>query len=231
VVLVVGQVESDASLALGAPGLHTNLGLLQAVRRERPEAWIVYRPHPDVSARLRAPGQGEDTAARWCDEIAADPPITALLSQVDEVHVLTSLAGFEALLRGVRVVCWGLPFYAGWGLTEDRCRRRGGAARALDELVAAALFCYPPTSAGAPGTSPRPKGRWPNCCVGASRLACGPAPGIWARAWQVLRRAVLREVVAWRRRQVANECEISRFAPERKDSPLQARDGRPPGDA
>jgi hypothetical protein len=63
------------------------------------------------------------------------------------------------------------------------------------------------------------------------QLACGPAPGIWARAWQVLRRAVLREVVAWRRRQVANECEISRFAPERKDSPLQARDGRPPGDA
>jgi 3'(2'),5'-bisphosphate nucleotidase len=230
VVLVVGQVESDASLALGAPGLHTNLGLLQAVRRERPEAWIVYRPHPDVSARLRAPGQGEDTAARWCDEIAADPPITALLSQVDEVHVLTSLAGFEALLRraggvlGPALLCrLGLDRGPVAGAAAGRPRpgrARGGRCSAT-----------PPTSAGAPGTSPRPKGRWPNCCVGASRLACGPAPGIWARAWQVLRRAVLREVVAWRRRQVANECEISRFAPERKDSPLQARDGRPPGDA
>jgi capsular polysaccharide export protein len=63
---------------------------------------------------------------------------------VDEVHVLTSLAGFEALLRGVRVVVWGCPFYMGWGLTEDReslprrTRRLG-----IDELVAAALIVYP----------------------------------------------------------------------------------------
>lgn len=230
VVLVVGQVESDASLALGAPGLHTNLGLLQAVRRERPEAWIVYRPHPDVSARLRAPGQGEHTVARWCDEVAADPPITTLLAQADEVHVLTSLAGFEALLRGVRVVCWGVPFYAGWGLTEDRVPTpRRGRVRGLDELVAAALFCYPRYVSRRTGHFTTPEGALAELLGWRDSAASQPAPGFWARAWQRLRRAVLREVVAWRRRHDAKECEISRFAPECGGSHLQAGDGQPPG--
>jgi capsular polysaccharide export protein len=35
------------------------------------------------------------------------------LSAVDEVHTLTSLAGFQALLRGKPVTCYGQPFYAG----------------------------------------------------------------------------------------------------------------------
>ena len=67
-----------------------------------------------------------------------------LLSSVDEVHVLTSLAGFEALLRWKKVTCYGQPFYAGWGLTDDivtpvrRTRRL-----TLDELVAGALILYP----------------------------------------------------------------------------------------
>ncbi len=67
-----------------------------------------------------------------------------LLTVVDEVHVLTSLAGFEALLRGKTVTCYGQPFYVGWGLTHDlvpltrRIRRL-----TLDELVAGALILYP----------------------------------------------------------------------------------------
>ncbi|MCO5977530.1 capsular polysaccharide biosynthesis protein [Ideonella oryzae] len=231
VVLVVGQVESDASLALGAPGLHTNLGLLQAVRRERPEAWIVYRPHPDVSARLRAPGQDEDTASRWCDEVVAAPPITALLAQVDEVHVLTSLAGFEALLRGVRVVCWGVPFYAGWGLTVDRVPTpRRGRLRSLDELVAAALFCYPTYVSRRTGHFTSPEGALAELLGWREQAAMAPAPGPWARGWQTLRRAVLREWVAWRRRRVANECEISRFESKPGSDGLQAGDGKPPVD-
>ena len=57
---------------------------------------------------------------------------------------MTSLAGFEALLRNVRVVCHGLPFYAGWGLTTDRvdCRRRTKNLT-LDELVFGVLITYP----------------------------------------------------------------------------------------
>ncbi|MDH5537981.1 MAG: beta-3-deoxy-D-manno-oct-2-ulosonic acid transferase [Rhizobacter sp.] len=144
VVLVPGQVESDASLRLGAPGIRCNMTLLQAVRVAEPDAYIVYKTHPDVAARLRAAGAGESLARTWCDEVVADVPMADLLEAADELHVMTSLAGFEALLRGKRVVCHGQPFYAGWGLTHDlhplprRVRRL-----TLAELVAAALIRYP----------------------------------------------------------------------------------------
>ena len=144
VVLVPGQVESDASLAFGAPGIRSNMGLLRAVRDARPDSYLVYKPHPDVVARLRREGSEDAQAAQWCDEIVTDVAMGELLNAVDEVQVMTSLTGFEALLRGKRVVCHGSPFYAGWGLTDDtiphprRTRRLG-----LDELVAAALILYP----------------------------------------------------------------------------------------
>jgi len=145
VILVPGQVESDASLAYGAPNIRTNIGLLEAVRQANPQGYIVYKPHPDVMAGLRAKGAGEDEALRWCDELVTDAAMGDLLMAVDEVHVLTSLAGFEALLRGKSVTCYGQPFYSGWGLTKDvipsnprRCRRLS-----LDELVAGALIEYP----------------------------------------------------------------------------------------
>lgn len=144
IVLVAGQVETDASLAAGTGDFRSNLALLQAARRARPDAWLVYRPHPDVVAGLRAPGRGEADAHRFCDEVASAASLPELLAQAEEVHVLTSLTGFEALLRGRRVVCWGQPFYAGWGLTEDRHPHPRRTRRpALDELVAAALLRYP----------------------------------------------------------------------------------------
>jgi capsular polysaccharide export protein len=144
VVLVPGQVESDASLAWGAPGLCRNFDLLRAVREANPEAHIVYKPHPDVTAGLRRPGEGEKEVARWCDEVVLDVAMGELLPQVDEVHTLTSLAGFEALLRGKQVVCYGQPFYAGWGLTQDRLPAARRSRRlTLDELVAGVLIGYP----------------------------------------------------------------------------------------
>lgn len=144
VILVPGQVESDASLAYGAPGICRNLDLLRVVREANADAYLIYKPHPDVVAGLRRKGCGEGDAAQWCDEIVTDVSMGELLPQVDEVHLLTSLAGFEALLRGKKVVCYGQPFYAGWGLTEDvlpvtrRTRRL-----TLDELVAGVLILYP----------------------------------------------------------------------------------------
>jgi capsular polysaccharide export protein len=144
VVLVPGQVESDASIAWGAPGVRTNLDLLRAVRESRPSAWIVYKPHPDVLAGTRAAdAQGGDVRP-WCNEVVTDVAIHALFAAVDEVQVITSLAGFEALLRGLPVVCHGCPFYAGWGLTTDHHPNpRRTRELSLDALVAAALILYP----------------------------------------------------------------------------------------
>jgi capsular polysaccharide export protein len=144
VVLVPGQVETDAAIRLGATGVTTNLALLQAARQAEPDAWLIYKPHPDVVAGLRNAGTHENLAAQSCDELVSGVPMGTLLESVDAVHVLTSLTGFEALLRGKEVVCHGLPFYAGWGLTQDRLPlpRRSRVLR-LEELVAGVLLRYP----------------------------------------------------------------------------------------
>jgi len=144
VILVPGQVESDASIRTGAAGVRTNIGLLRAVRAANPDAYALYKPHPDVVAGLRATGAGEDRARTLCDEVAGPVAMNALLPQVDEVHVMTSLTGFEALLRGKPVTCYGQPFYAGWGLTQDKAPvPRRTRKLELDALVAATLIAYP----------------------------------------------------------------------------------------
>src|SRR5690554_1133954 len=144
VILVPGQVESDASIRFGSPVIRTNLELLQKVREANPDAWVVYKPHPDVVAELRLQGKGESEAARYADEVVSDQDMGHMLSQVDAVHTLTSLAGFEALIRGLPVTCYGQPFYAGWGLTQDLYPHpRRTRQVTLDELVAATLILYP----------------------------------------------------------------------------------------
>lgn len=144
VILVPGQVESDASLRYGAPGIRTNLGLVQAVRKANPDAYIVYKSHPDVLSGLKAKGDKEHEVVRWCDEAVANVSMGELLPVVDEVHVLTSLTGFEALLRDKAVTCYGQPFYSGWGLTKDLLPvPRRTRVLTLDQLVSAALILYP----------------------------------------------------------------------------------------
>ena len=57
---------------------------------------------------------------------------------------MTSLAGFEALLRGKPVWTYGRPFYAGWGLTHDALDfPRRDRRLDLDQLIAGALIAYP----------------------------------------------------------------------------------------
>lgn len=144
VVLVTGQVETDASIVFGAVDVRTNLELVEVVRRSRPDAYLVYKPHPDVVSRSRPPGEWDFLIARLCDEIVTDIALPEMFQHVDEVHVLTSQAGFEALMHGKPVFTYGVPFYAGWGLTMDRhaCPRRTRRLT-LDELVAGALIIYP----------------------------------------------------------------------------------------
>lgn len=144
IVLVPGQVEADHSVRLGNAGVTGMIDLLARVRAEEPDAFLIYKPHPDVVSGLRAGGQGERDAAQLADLVAPDASLTDLLDRVDAVHVLTSLTGFEALVRGRDVIVHGQPFYAGWGLTRDRAPvARRTRQRSLTELVAAALIAYP----------------------------------------------------------------------------------------
>jgi capsular polysaccharide export protein len=180
VILVPGQVESDASIAGGCHTIRTNLELLQAVRQARPDAWIVYKPHPDVVAGLRSRGAGEDRASQVCDEILTEGSMHDVLQQVDEIHVLTSLAGFEALLRQKPVVCWGHPFYAGWGLTrDDRPPLRRTRRLSLDELVAGALLRYP-AYVGSSGRRCAPEEAMQELLLWRARA---PTRDAWWRRW------------------------------------------------
>ncbi len=144
VILVPGQVQSDASLQFGCVDIKTNEALLEAVRKANPDAWIVYKPHPDVVGGHRDGGFSLEEAKSIADRVITTGDIFAAIKQADEVHVLTSLTGFEALLQKKRVVTYGLPFYAGWGLTDDRhrCPRRNRTLM-LEELVYGALARYP----------------------------------------------------------------------------------------
>jgi len=140
-ILVPGQVEDDASIRTGTTDISTNFALLAATRAANPEAILIYKPHPDVEAGLR-PGQIDATSA---DIVLTNTDPAALLPHVQEVWTMTSLLGFEALLRGVSVTTLGAPFYAGWGLTTDLGavppRRRHDIR--IETLVHATLIDYP----------------------------------------------------------------------------------------
>ena len=143
VILVPGQVEDDASILYGADGM-SNLELLIQTRKNSSEAYIIFKPHPDVLAGNRKGNVHQDTAKKFADIIVEDVSLDSVLDLVDEVHTMTSLVGFEALIREKKVTTYGLPFYAGWGLTTDMKRvTRRTKKRTLDELVAAALILYP----------------------------------------------------------------------------------------
>lgn len=142
-ILVPGQVEDDASIRLGTREVNTNRALLLAAHEANPDAVIIYKPHPDVEAGLRK-GAVEDAEA-LADVVAREADAAALIDACDEVWTMTSLMGFEALLRGKKVTCLGSPFYAGWGLTTDldRVPERRTAHPDLTALAHATLIDYP----------------------------------------------------------------------------------------
>jgi capsular polysaccharide export protein len=144
-ILVPGQVEDDASIRLGAGAVRTNLGLLAAARAANPGAVIVYKPHPDVEAGLRPGVIAPADLARLADVVANHADAIALIRACDAVWTMTSLLGFEALLRGKPVTCLGTPFYAGWGLTTDLgpVPDRRKARPDVVHLAHAALIGYP----------------------------------------------------------------------------------------
>ncbi|ECP5270807.1 capsular polysaccharide biosynthesis protein [Campylobacter lari] len=143
IILIPAQVEDDASMILGGAGFDT-LKLLQSVRKANENAFLVFKPHPDVLSGNRKGLKDKSIILKYCDEIIEDVSIDSAINACDEVHTITSTSGFDALLRGKKVVVYGKPFYAGWGLTSDLYEiPRRTRVLSLEELVAGVLILYP----------------------------------------------------------------------------------------
>ncbi|MBL0372342.1 capsular polysaccharide biosynthesis protein [Rhizobium sp. KVB221] len=139
-ILIPGQVERDASIRFGSPQIRTNRELVAATRNLYPDAFLVYKEHPDVTSGLRSGGEVPTDA----DTIVREGDIKHWIDWCDRVETMTSLAGFEALIRGKQVGVHGVPFYAGWGLTDDRLDVPRRKRRVTVEMLAAAtLILYP----------------------------------------------------------------------------------------
>jgi capsular polysaccharide export protein len=143
IILVPGQVEDDASIIYGGEGM-SNLELLKKVKEKRGDEYIIYKPHPDVLAGNRKGHIPKNEALKYADMVIEDVSLPSLLDICDEVHTITSLSGFEGLIRDKKVYTYGMPFYAGWGLTidEKRCERRKRKLT-INELIAGAYIIYP----------------------------------------------------------------------------------------
>ncbi len=142
--LVIGQVDNDMSIRKGGYGFDS-MKLLQTVKENATkEDFILYKPHPDVVSGIREGSVDEKKLYTLCDLIVTDASLDSCFDVANEVHTITSLSGMEALLRKKKVFTYGMPFYAGWGLTEDlqRCDRRKRTL-SMEELVAAAYIVYP----------------------------------------------------------------------------------------
>lgn len=183
-ILVPGQVEKDASIRYGSPQVRTNAGLVTAVRRLYPDAFIVYKAHPDVVSGVRDGGE----VPRDADRIARGGDILQWIAWADRVETMTSLSGFEALLRGKAVGVHGMPFYAGWGLTDDRLAMPRRQRRIdLDRLVAASLVLYPLYVHPLSGLPCRPEDLIVEISGGAMKKS-GPLAMVFLRAAQQINR-------------------------------------------
>ncbi|MBT9386717.1 hypothetical protein KM176_22915 [Pseudooceanicola sp. CBS1P-1] len=143
-ILVLGQVEDDLSMRYGATQLLSGNDLVTRAVLENPEARVLYRPHPEALAFSKKHYSKPEAVSAYCHVVGPEFSLRDCIAAADEVHTVTSLAGFEAALHGRKVVTYGWPFYAGWGFTEDR-DPVGPRPRALrvEEVLAGAYILYP----------------------------------------------------------------------------------------
>ena len=123
--LLIDQRFGDQSVSSGLADENTfNRMLLDAINNN-PDCDIIIKQHPDAIKGGKSSYFSNERLAftQHMDNIYLvnyDINPYSLLDLVDDVYVATSGMGFEALMAGKKVHCYGMPFYAGWGLTEDQ---------------------------------------------------------------------------------------------------------------
>ncbi|WP_372737927.1 hypothetical protein [Neptunomonas sp.] len=142
-VLVVDQTYGDISVQLGQGSPETFVKMLETAVANHPDAEILVKVHPDVLAGKKKGYLLECAQQMNCTLIAEDVNPWAFFDVVSDVYVVTSHMGFEALVAGKKVHCFGMPYYAGWGLTQDyqTCERRS-RPRSLEQVFYAVYVQY-----------------------------------------------------------------------------------------
>ena len=142
-ILVIGQTAGDMSLAYGFGDTFSTNEMIQAACRENPESEIYVKIHPDVLAGKKKSDLDLKQVPQSCRLITEQVNPIALLEKFAKVYTKTSQMGFEALMLGKECVCFGMPFYAGWGITDDRvdCSRRERALK-VSQVFSGAYVLY-----------------------------------------------------------------------------------------
>ncbi len=145
VVLIIDQSKGDKSISGAKANNSSFQKMLKEATDENPDSLILVKAHPDEtlgdSRGYFTSYSPKQSNIRMLYENLN--PIS-LLQAVDTVYVVSSQMGMEALLCGKEVVCYGIPFYSGWGLTTDRglgsCDRR--KKRTMEELFYASYLKF-----------------------------------------------------------------------------------------
>jgi len=142
-VLIVAQTSGDASLEYGRGNVFTTKDMIADAIKDNPHASVYLKIHPDVLVGKKSSDILLDEIPKACSILDSDVNPISLLKHFDKVYTKTSGMGMEALILGLDVVCYGMPYYAGWGLTSDKikCERR---VRELskEEIFATAYILY-----------------------------------------------------------------------------------------
>ena len=119
-ILVIGQVDSDASLRFGNTANWNAEDIVRLAKKENPSAQITYRPHPEIFKGYQDSKFKFDKVKFFANVQSPEVDIIDAISRADHIYTICSLAGLEAVLRGKKVTVLGRSFYGGWGLTDDR---------------------------------------------------------------------------------------------------------------
>jgi capsular polysaccharide export protein len=139
-ILVIAQAEKDKSLEYGLTNNLSLEGLVDYAIKENPNATIYVKIHPDD---IQKNNYNLHINNKEYKIIKQDVNSISLLKNFTKVYTRTSQMGFEAILLGKECVCFGMPFYAGWGITDDRVKlNRRKRKLSVEEVFAAAYILY-----------------------------------------------------------------------------------------
>ena len=134
-VLIIDQAYGDMSIAKGLANEYTFKNMFETAIKENPNSDIIIKIHPDNLLYKENCYYNEEVQRENIYLFNEEINPISLLEIVDKVYVCTSQLGFEALMMGKEVHTFGMPFYAGYGLTIDyqKCERRTNK-RTLEEI-------------------------------------------------------------------------------------------------